>query len=330
MPTKRKFLSMAAAFASATLPAWTASAQQPINLRLGIVINVDSTLGGEFVKTFAEQAEKKSNGRLRVRIFDKGQLGGETEMIANIRIGNLDMAAVNAATLGSVESSFVVTELPFVWRTREQAHQALDGEVGAELRRRIEAKKIKVLAAGEWGYRALLTRNRSVNTLSDLKGLKVRVAENPISVATWRAVGTNPVPMSWTEVYTGFQQGSIDAVESNPTGFRDAKLYEVAKHLVRTNHSFTSLALIVNLDVWNSLPPDLQKIAQEAALAGQQMNRQRAYEANEEAIAFMKQNGVTVTSPDLAPFRKAVQGVYDQFANQVGPDLVKKVIEAGK
>ena len=128
----------------------------------------------------------------------------------------------------------------------------------------------------------------------------------------------------------GYQQGSIDGVETNPVGMRDAKLYEVAKHLALTNHSFTSLVMVMNLDQWKALPADLQAIVQEAATAGQRVNRQRAHDANEEAIAFMQKNGVTVSRLDPAPLRSATQGVYKQFAGQVGPALLEKAVEAGK
>ena len=330
MLIKIRSLSVIATLVTVAVLPGAALAQQPLNLRLGIVTNVQTTLGGEFVTTFADTVKSKSAGRLNIQVFDKGQLGGDSEMISNIRVGNLGIALINASVLSAVEPAFTISDMPFIWRTREQAHKAVDGEIGAEMRRLAEVKGIKVLATGEWGYRALLVRGKAVNTLADLKGLKVRVAESPLSIATWRSVGSNPVPMSWTEVYMGYQQGSIDGVETNPVGMRDGKLYEVAKHLALTNHSFTSLVMIMNLDQWKALPADLQAIVQEAAIAGQRVNRQRAHDANEEAIAFMQKNGVTVTRLDPVPFRNATQGVYKQFAVQVGSALLNNAIEAGK
>src|SRR5207248_2884950 len=142
-------------------------------------------------------------------------------------------------------------------------------DVGKRIMAMLEPKGIKGLVVGEWGYRQVLIRPRAVNTVADVKGLKVRVIENPLYVATWRSVAANPVPMAWPEVYTGLQQGTIDAVDTNPIGMRDGKLYEVAKNLAITDHIFTTIVLMMNLDKWKALAPDLQAAVLEAARAGQ-------------------------------------------------------------
>jgi TRAP-type transport system periplasmic protein len=301
-----------------------ATSQPAQTYRLGIVISRDA-LGGEFATTFGETAKTKSGGRIAVTLFDKAQLGGETEMMANLRTGELDFGIIGAGIVASVEPTFGLTELPFIWKDAAHVHRTLDGAVGQRMMGMLEPKGIKGLAFGEWGYRQLLVRSRPVSAVADAKGLKVRVIENPLYVATWRAVAANPVPMAWPEVYTGLQQGTIDAVDTNPIGMRDAKLYEVAKHLAITNHIFTTIVLMMNLDKWKALPPDLQVVLVEAARAGQAANRQRAMRANEDAIEVMKQNGVKVTQPELGPFREAAKSVYDRFKAQVGPDLIRQV-----
>lgn len=298
--------------------------QQTLNYRLGIVVS-RLALGGEFATTFIETARQKSNGRINIELFDKAQLGGETEMMANLRIGELDFAILGSGIVASVEPTFSLTEMPFIWRGPDHVHRSLDGDIGQRMMSLLEPKGVKGLVFGEWGYRELLVRTQAVNGLADVKGLKVRVIENPLYVATWRAVGANPVPMAWPEVYTGLQQGTIDAVDTNPIGMRDSKLYEVAKHLAVLHHIFTPLVLMMNLDKWKALPPDLQRAVLEAARAGQAANRKRAAVANEEAIEFMKQNGVKVTQPDPGPFRQQAQKVHNQFKAQVGPDLLKRV-----
>ena len=312
------------ALAGLGLVAPASSQQAAYNYRLGIVISRDA-LGGEFATTFGETAKAKSGGRISVVLFDKAQLGGETEMMANLRTGELDFGIIGAGIVAAVEPTFGLTELPFIWKDAGHVHRSLDGAIGQRMMSMLEPKGIKGLVAGEWGYRQLLIRSRAVNTVADAKGLKVRVIENPLYVATWRSVAANPVPMAWPEVYTGLQQGTIDAVDTNPIGMRDAKLYEVAKNLAITNHIFTTIVLMMNMDKWKALPPDLQTVIVEAAKAGQAANRTRAMRANEEAIDVMKQNGVKVTQPDLAAFREAAKSVYERFKAQVGPDLIKQV-----
>ena len=311
--------------AAATLGRPTpARAQAAPNFRLGIVISRDA-LGGEFGLTFIETLKAKSGGRLNATFFDKAQLGGETEMMANLRTGELDMAILGAGIVASVEPTFGLAELPFLWKSPDHVHRTLDGDIGKRMMAMLEPKGVKGLVFGEWAYRQLLIKPRPVNALADVKGLKVRVIENPIYVSTWRAVGANPVPMAWPEVYTGLQQGTIDAVDTNPIGMRDAKLYEVAKNLAVIDHIFTALVMMMNIDKWKALAPDLQNVVMEAAKAGQAANRTKATRANDDAVEVMKSNGVKVTKPDPAPFRAQAEKVHNQFKAQVGPDLLKQV-----
>jgi tripartite ATP-independent transporter DctP family solute receptor len=314
-----------AAVLLASLGSFTpAISQQAQSYKLGIVVSKEA-LGGEFGTTFIDTVKAKSGGRINVTFFDKAQLGGETEMMANLRSGELDLAILGAGIVASVEPSYSVTELPFIWKNAAHVHKTLDGDVGKKIAGLLEPKGVKVLAYGEWGYRQLLIRSRAVNSVADAKGLKVRVIENPLYVATWRSVSANPVPMAWPEVYTGLQQGTIDAVDTNPIGMRDAKLYEVAKNLAITNHIFTTIVLMMNMDKWKALPADLQGAVVEAARAGQAANRTKAMRANEDAIELMKSNGVKVTQPDLAAFREQAKSVYERFKTQVSPDLIKQV-----
>ncbi|MBM3525922.1 MAG: hypothetical protein FJX57_23470, partial [Alphaproteobacteria bacterium] len=135
---------LALAVAGSLTFAGAAMAQQAQKLRLGIVIDVTKSLGGEFATTFANVAKEKSGGRVEVAIFDKGQLGGEKEMVASMQLGELDFALVNGALLSTVDPSYMATEMPFIWRTREQAHAAFDGEIGQKMRTQLEAKGIRV------------------------------------------------------------------------------------------------------------------------------------------------------------------------------------------
>jgi tripartite ATP-independent transporter DctP family solute receptor len=302
-----------------------AAAQATYNYRLGIVVS-RAVLGGEFATTFIEAAKAMSNGRINIELFDRAQLGGETEMVANMRIGELDFAITGSGIVAAAEPTFSLTELPFIWKGADHVHRSLDGAIGHRMMSLLEPKGIKGLAFGEWGYRDLLIRTKPVNSPADVKGMKIRVIENPLYVTTWRTFGGSPVPMAWPEVYTGLQQGTIDAVDTNPIGMRDAKLYEVAKHLAVTHHIFTSIVLMMNIDKWKALPPDAQKIIVEAAKVGQKANRARATDANEQAIEFMKQQGVKATQPDLAPFREQAKAVYKRFEVQVGPDLIRQVL----
>lgn len=305
-----------------------AAAQQTYTYRLGFSATPQGP-GGEFATTFIDAAKAMSGGRINIVLFDRGQLGSELDMVAQMRTGELDFAVIGSGSVASVEPTFSLSELPFIWKGPDHAHRSLDGGIGQRMMSLLEPKGIKGIAFGEFGYRDLLVRTKAVNSPADLKGMKIRVLENPLYVTTWRTFGGNPVPMAWPEVYTGLLQGTIDAVDANPVGMRDAKLYEAAKHLALTHHIFTACVLMMNRDKWQALPADLQKIVVEAARAGQKANRTRSADRNEQAIEFMKQQGVKVTQPDPAPFRELAKAVYKRFDAEVGPDLIKQV-QAGQ
>ncbi|MBI3964024.1 MAG: TRAP transporter substrate-binding protein, partial [Chloroflexi bacterium] len=256
----------ATAPASAAKPATgaqqSASSGQTYRYRLALVLN-RTALSGELVTALSERAKEKSNGRIVIDVFDNAQLGGETEAVASLRSGTIDFSVNGVGLLGTVEPSLSLTELPYLWKSPEALHRVVDGPIGQRMLSALESKGIKGLVFGEWGPRSVLAKTQAINTPDDLKGLKLRVVESPIYVATWRALGASPTPMAWPEVYTGLQQGTIDAVDAQPFGHRDAKQYEVAKQLSITNHTYTAILLVMNLDKWKTLPPDLQQILME-------------------------------------------------------------------
>jgi tripartite ATP-independent transporter DctP family solute receptor len=299
------------------------------NYRMGLVVTRHA-LGGELATTFIEKAKEKSNGRIVIELFDGAKLGSELDMSSGVRLGTLDMALLGSGHIATIEPSFSLTELPFIWRSPEKQHTVLDGPIGQRMMSFLEPKGIKPLVFGEWGPRDVLARTRVINSIDDVKGLKIRVIENPLYIATWRAFGASPTPMAWPEVYLGLQQGTIDAVCTNPFGMTDSKLHEVARHLAVTEHIYTAIVLIMNVKKWQGLPPDLQQILLEAAREGQKANRGRAVKENENAREIMRKAGVQVTRPDREPFRAKVEAVYKRFSAQVGPDILQQAIDAQK
>jgi tripartite ATP-independent transporter DctP family solute receptor len=311
----------------ATLPVRAADPQ--VKLRIGTVTTKQNPVGQGAVR-LAEAAEQQSKGRIKVDVFDAGQLGGELDMVSQIRLGSLDMAVIGSGIVGSVEPTFSLTELPFIWKSDDAARTVLDGPIGQRILGLLEVKGIKALAWGEWGFRGILTSKKPLETPDDLKGLKIRVIENPLYVTTLRAYGANAVPMAWPEVYTGLEQGTIDGVDTNYAGMFDAKLYEVTKNLAVTDHIYTAVVILMNRKKFESLPKDLQQVMLAAGKAGGLRTREVARTANNEAIDFMAKRGLKVTRPDRRAFEEKAPEVYKRFAAQVGPDLIEQVRAAQK
>ena len=322
---------LAAALAAALLcgTSTVVFAQAKVKLRLGHVTSITAPAGMGSTK-FAAVAKEASNGEVEVELFPNSQLGGELEMVSQVRLGTLDIAMAGAGIVAAIEPTFSVTELPFVWKSGDHAWKTLNGPIGQKILAMLEPKGIKGLGWGIWGMRGFLVNGKPINTPDDMKGLKVRVIENPIYVQTMRAFAANPVPMAWPEVYTGLQQGTVTGVETNYHGMGDSKLYEVAKQLAVTDHIYTATVYIMNQPKFQSLSkPQQDAVMQAAAAAGETM-RAAADKANADAIALMEKNGVAVTRPDPAPFAEKVQGVHKYFASIVGPDLLQQVKDAQK
>ena len=307
----------------------SAIAQTKTTLRIGHVTTLQA-IAGQGSSKLKEVAERLSNGAIEVQIFPNSQLGGELEMVSQVRLGSLDMAMAGAGIVAAIEPTFSITELPFIWKSREQAWKVLNGPTGAKMFALLEPKGIKALSWGVWDMRGFLTVGFDVTKPDDLKGKKIRVIENPLYVRTIRAYGGNPVPMAWPEVYSALQQKTIDGVETNYHGMSDSKLYEVAKSLAVSDHIWTATVFMVNKKKLESLSPTLQEVIAKAAKEAGETMFVNAGKANADAIALMEKNGVKIVRPDRADFEKAIEPVHKYFANLVGADLLEEVKAAQK
>ena len=307
----------------------TAIAQTKTTLRIGHVTTLQA-IAGQGSSKLKEVAEKLSNGEIEVQIFPNSQLGGELEMVSQVRLGTLDMVMAGSGIVAAIEPTFSITELPFIWKSREQAWKVLNGPIGDKMFALLEPKGIKPLSWGVWDMRGFLTVGFDVAKPDDLKGKKIRVIENPLYVRTIRAYGGNPVPMAWPEVYSALQQKTIDGVETNYHGMSDSKLYEVAKSLAVSDHIWTATVFMINKKKFESLSPKLQEVVTKAAKAAGETMFVNAGKANADAIALMEKNGVKIVHPDRADFEKAVDPVHKYFANLVGADLLEEVKAAQK
>jgi tripartite ATP-independent transporter DctP family solute receptor len=319
----------ATALAATMLYGAGAHAQDKVKLRLGHV-NSFTNPAGVGSQKFRDTAKELSNGQVEIELFPNGQLGGELDMVSQIRLGTLDLAMIGSGIVAAVEPTFSITELPYIWNTGDSAWATLTGPVGQKILASLEPKGIKGLGWGIWGFRGFLVNTKPINSPDDMKGLKIRVIENPVYVQTMRALGANPVPMAWPEVYTGLQQGTVNGVDTNYAGMADTKLYEVAKHLTVSDHIYTATVYIANLPKFQSLSKPHQEVILKSAKAAGEAMRQSADQLNNDAIAMMEKHGVAVVRPNRAPFVEKVQPVHKSFASIVGPDLLQQVKDAQK
>jgi tripartite ATP-independent transporter DctP family solute receptor len=222
-----------------------------------------------------------------------------------------------------------VVEMPFMFDSWEQAWALLDGPVGKELVSALPAKSIRVLAFWENGFRNVTNSRRPIEKPADLQGLKIRVPNWEMSIATFKALGASVTPMAWPEVYLALQQGVVDAQENPLSIAWGAKFYEVQKFVSMTGHQYSPLPLIMSEKIWKDLSPAFQKAVQEAAFEARDYQRKLVVDNENMLVKNFLEKGMKSNSPDKEPFRKAVKVVYDQYQDRYGT-WIKKLQDANR
>nr|HPI98623.1 TRAP transporter substrate-binding protein DctP [Synergistales bacterium] len=175
-------------------------------------------------------------------------------------------------------------------------------------------------------FRNLTNSKREVKTPDDVKGLKIRLMQNPVYVDSFKALGANAVPMAWTEVLTALQQGTVDGQENPLNVIVAFKLYETQKYLSLTRHAYAPNVIMFSMKTWNKLTPQQQVLVQESAQSAAEHNRKLDNDNAAEWLQFLKDQGMVVTEPDLPAFREAVKPVYEKYEEKFGKDLIDSIL----
>jgi tripartite ATP-independent transporter DctP family solute receptor len=276
---------------------------------------------------FKERLEAASHDSIRVELYYGAQLGGDRDAIEGVRLGTIEMTVAGAGVFATFEPRMGVTALPYLFDDFEDAWSFIDGPVNRAVEDLLTRRGIRVVAHWENGFRSITTADRPVRTPADLRGLKIRTPENPILLATLRALGANPNPLPWPEVYMALQQGAFDGEENPVPVIHAARLYEVQKYLSLTRHVYEPMPLVVSEIFWQGLSDRERELIRDAALDSQRFNRALVTRQAREEIADLRAKGMTVIQPDLAPFRAATAGVRRLFDATLGPDLVRAAYE---
>lgn len=263
--------------------------------------------------------------RLEVDLQLGGVLGNEKEALEKLGFGGIQMACTSVAPLAEFSRTIGVLTLPYLFRDPEHMWQVLDGEVGEELLRTLEANGLVGLAWYDSGSRSFYNRKRPVRRLDDLAGLKIRVQKSEIMREMVEALGASPVSLGFKEVYTNLHTGSIDGAENNLPSYRSERHFEVAGYYSYDRHSTIPDLLLINLEVWNRLSADeqiaLRQVARESSIA------QRGYwlEYVDEALAAVRAAGSEINEvEDIAAFQRAVEPLYAKHGALYG-DLVERI-----
>lgn len=284
---------------------------------------------GQSMDAYAALVKEKSKGRLEILTFHNGQLGTERDNVEACQLGNLDMAVVNSSVLANFIPWYSAFDLPYVINGTEHADQVFLGDIGADMRKAVEDVDLKGLSIWESGFRNLTNSKREINSLEDVKGLRIRVMENAVHQALWSALGADAVPMNWNDAYTAMQQGAIDGQENPTTVIDKNNVVEINKNLAITQHVYSTVSVIMSPSTWNALSTEDQKILTDAMREVEITERTLSREMDQEAIRTLESKGMKVTYPDTAPFIVQTQSVREKFGESF-KDILARIEAAGE
>jgi tripartite ATP-independent transporter DctP family solute receptor len=303
---------------AAMLLAFGVSAQD-FRLRAGH----DQPLGSmydEGHQMFKKLVEERSKGRIRVDVFPAAQLGSEVAMVEGLRLGSIDVICANAPNAAAFIPELGLFSVAYLFKDLNHFERVVnDPKFTKQVEQVIASKNlgIKLMAFYAAGVRNIYSRKGSVGSPDDLKGVKIRVQNNPVEVKVWKTFGAIPTPMNFGEVYQALQSGVLDAAENGLAVIESNKHYEAAKYVTQTEHQRNLSALYINEKKLASLPPELQKIVLQAGKEAAVHERKRDAELVAAAADRLKSKGAVLTSPDKTRFIKLMAPIQDEVAREL-------------
>ncbi|MCL7749515.1 DctP family TRAP transporter solute-binding subunit [Halalkalibacter alkaliphilus] len=296
--------------------------QDIYNVRFAHVGNTESYFH-KLAEKWKELVEENSEGRIEVDIYPGGQLGHDRQLVESLPTNNIQVV-ITGGTLPILDTRFSVVDMPYIFTDTEDARSKLGGDLGNALFDLLPDHKIKGLAWGENGFKNVTNSVRPIHSPDDLKGLKIRVAENQVHIDSMEALGVNVVPMPFTELFTALEQKVVDGQE-NPVGLiHSSKFQEVQSYLSLTEHFYNTGALLMSLDFYEGLPDDLQKVVDEASLVARDYQYEIIDHDIEESLKKLEEEGMEIVREiNKEPFIELTQSVYEKYGDQIGEELLE-------
>lgn len=321
MPNGKLRLGRAAAFAAIAMAGAIAAGPASADNWRAWNIHVDGYPNTVAMDKFAELVEEKTDGRITVQNFHGGVLGSQPDAIEQVRVGALQIGNFNLGPIGPIAPEANVVSLPFIFRDMEHMHRALDGEAGDKISQGMADKGLIALAWYDSGARSFYNTQKPIEKPEDVQGMKVRVMNNDLYSGMISALGGNPSPMAFSEVYQSLKTGVVDGAENNWPSYESTGHFEVAGYYSNSQHLIIPECVCINADLWNSLSPEDQEAVKEAARESAELQRdlwaERAEASREKVIAAgVKYNDIT----DKAAFQNAMKPVYDKYLAE-NPDI---------
>ncbi|WP_028309229.1 TRAP transporter substrate-binding protein [Desulfitibacter alkalitolerans] len=278
---------------------------------------------------FGKYLESKTDA-FKVEVYHSGQLGDDRTAMEALQLGTLEMVLTSTSPLANFIPEYMIFDFPFIFENGEIADFVLDGPFGQQMLDKLPAQGLIGLGFNENGFRNLTNSRRAVASVKDLEGLKIRTMENKVHLDAWRALGANPTPMAFTELFTAMQQRTVDGQENPLITIELSKFYEVQDHVSITNHVYTPFVYLMSKVFWDGLTAEEQALIKEAAAHANDWQRKEIRKQEQNSLASLEANGMTITylsDEARAEFQDAVKPVIEKYTAEVGEELVAQLFE---
>lgn len=326
---KLKQLAVAAAVTLATLSAGLVQAQDIKNriIRFGYGLNEVSNQG-RAAKVFADEVEKASGGKMKIRAIGAAALGSDVQMQQALIGGAQEMMVGSTATLVGITKEMAIWDTPFLFNNTKEADAVLDGPVGQKVMDKLQEKGLVGLVYWENGFRNLTNNKRAVAKLEDMDGIKLRVMQNNVFIDSFKTLGANAVPLPFSELFTALETKTVDGQENPYNTILSSKFYEVQKYLTVTNHVYSPWIVTVSKKYWDGLSKAEQKVLLDAAKKSRDFERQDTRAEANKALSDLKGKGMQIN--ELSPaeanrMREKLSAINASIAANVGDALWKDV-----
>ncbi|HEX4329889.1 MAG TPA: TRAP transporter substrate-binding protein [Burkholderiales bacterium] len=301
---------------------------QERTLRLSASVPKEHPMGNGVVKMSACVAAK-SGGKMKIQAFWDASLGNDVAATQSVRTGTLDMVITSTAPLAGIVPAIGAFDLPFLFNNEKEADQLLDGKVGDWFAAKLPPVGLVNLAWWENGFRHTTNSKRSIARVEDFDGVKMRVMQNNVFIDTFKSLGTNAVPMAFSEVYSALETHTVDGQENPFANIENMKFYEVQKYLTLTRHAYSPLALLLSKKSWDGMSPPEQSALRECAAQGRDEERRVNREAEARSVANLRAKGMVVNeiSPqEMQRVRERTRVVYEQHRKEIGDEAMNMVL----
>jgi len=275
---------------------------------------------------FAEEVAKRTDGEVTVKIFPHGQLGNDQQMISGVRSGIIDLEMSGLNNFDGLMPEVGGLLLPYMFTSREHAYKVLDGDVGQAVLAGFENFGMKGLGFPENGYRNITNSRKPIREPEDVKGLKIRTNNSAALNEMFALLGANPQPLPVAELYTALETGVVEAQEHPITITHSFRYDEVQDYLSMTEHSYAMLVIVMNLNKFNSLTPEQQKVIEDVAQEATEYERQLSVEREAGILSDLEERGMEInTDVDKAAFQAAAAPTWDSFRAKFGDEMINKI-----